>query len=277
MTKPILYDSHMHTPLCNHAVGMPREYAQVAHTRGLAGIIITCHNPIPDGYSANVRMQMHEMDVYVSMVEDARREWQTRLDVRLGIECDYAPGMEPWLEKFIPTAPFEYVLGSVHPQVAEYRERYFGGDEFAYQKTYFEHLALAAESGLFDALAHPDLVKNEAPCEWQFPRIAEDIQRALDRIAASGVAMELNTSGRLKRIPEINPSPTILRMMSERNIPVVLGSDAHVPSRAGDYFEDALHLLKISGYKEIHYFLNRKKNIIQIEDALKTISLIDGN
>ena len=35
MTAPLLYETHSHTPLCKHAVGLPGEYAEVAHAAGL--------------------------------------------------------------------------------------------------------------------------------------------------------------------------------------------------------------------------------------------------
>ena len=47
----MLYETHMHTPLCKHAAGEPEDYAEVAQRRGLKGIIVTCHNPAPDGFS----------------------------------------------------------------------------------------------------------------------------------------------------------------------------------------------------------------------------------
>ena len=46
---PLLYEMHMHTPLCKHAQGAPEEYAAVAQQRGLQGIVVTCHNPTDDG------------------------------------------------------------------------------------------------------------------------------------------------------------------------------------------------------------------------------------
>ena len=52
MTERIVYESHSHTPLCKHAFGQPTEYAAVAEQRGLQGLIVTCHNPMPDGFSA---------------------------------------------------------------------------------------------------------------------------------------------------------------------------------------------------------------------------------
>lgn len=270
-SAPILYESHCHTPLCKHAVGDPEEYCHHALRRGLRGIIFTCHAPLPNGWSAEVRMSDAEFDTYVAMVDRAREKFADRLDVRLGLESDFMPGLEPWLEKLHRRAPLHHVLGSVHYQMAFYRERYFTGDVFAYQQTYYEHLALAAESGLFDTLSHPDLIKNETPVEWHFPRIRPFIEKALDRIAATGVAMEINTSGMLKALPEMNPGPAQLALMRERGIPVVVGADAHRPDRVGDGYATALSHLRTAGYEEVSVFLDRRRHPIPLARALASL------
>ena len=52
MPTRLLYESHCHTPLCKHAHGEPVEYAAEALARGLKGIIITCHCPLPEAANA---------------------------------------------------------------------------------------------------------------------------------------------------------------------------------------------------------------------------------
>ena len=115
MNDRVLYESHSHTPLCKHAIGTPSEYAKVAYQRGLRGLIVTCHNPMPNGFSARVRMAEDQFDDYVQLVADTREQWQERVDVRLGLEADYFPGMEAYLEKQLGSQEFHFVLGSVHP------------------------------------------------------------------------------------------------------------------------------------------------------------------
>ncbi len=271
MNERILYETHCHTPLCKHAFGEPEEYAEVAHARSLRGITFTCHNPMPDGYSPHVRMAPEELDQYVAMVYRARDIWSGRLDVRLGIECDYFAGYESWLERQIGDTDFSYVLGSVHPQIREFRERYWTAGAREFQRAYFEALASAAETGLFDALSHPDLVKNETSEEWRPESILDDIRRVLDRIARAGVAMELNTSGANKLIPEMNPFPRMLAEMRSRSIPVVIGADAHEPERVADRFEEALDLLEDVGYSKVSYFIERERHEVGIEDARRSL------
>ena len=216
-------------------------------------------------------MDPSQFDEYVAMIHGTRARFAGRLDVRLGIESDFYPGVEPWLRELHARAPLSHVLGSVHYQVSDYRKLFYTGDVFSYQELYYEHLALSAESGLFDTLAHPDLIKNESPADWNFERMRPIIARALDRIAATGVAMELNTSGVNKALPEMNPGPRILEFIRARGIPVVLGADSHKPQRVGDGYETALRLLAEIGFREINFFLDRKRQTVAIPDALASL------
>lgn len=69
-----MYETHSHTPLCKHAAGKPEEYAAVAIERGLTGLTVTCHNPMPDGFGTRYRMAPEQFNEYLELVERARRE-----------------------------------------------------------------------------------------------------------------------------------------------------------------------------------------------------------
>ncbi len=267
----LYYDSHMHTPLCKHAWGEPEEYAEQGVRAGLKGIIFTCHCPMPDGFWPTVRMADSEFDTYVEIVTRAAKAFEGRLDVRLGIESEFFPGMEPWIEKLHQRAPFDYVLGGVHWQAREYLGKFETGTIEAFRKCYFNHLAASAESGLYDCLAHPDLVKNYHPDSWCLAIVKGNIGSALDRIAKTGVAMELNTSGLNKSYSEMNPGLEMLRMMAERQIPIVIGSDAHRPHRVGEHFMTALSNLQEAGYDQVSYFLQRQRIDLKISAVQASI------
>ncbi|MES2708043.1 MAG: histidinol-phosphatase [Verrucomicrobiota bacterium] len=256
---PVYYDNHMHTPLCKHAVGEPEEYAETALARGLKGIIFTCHSPMPEDWWPTVRMHLNQLDEYLALVDRAAKTYAGRLDIRVGMEMDFFPGLEDWVQKLSDRCDFHHVLGSVHYFAPEYRKHYWQGDTAVFHRQYFTHLAESAETGLFDTLAHPDLVKNLDPDLYAFEDLREHVAASLGRVAKTGVAMELNTSGRLKAVSQFNPGPEILTMMRERNIPVVIGSDSHTPRRVGSDFEDALDAIEEAGYTEVSHFLNRKR------------------
>ncbi len=267
----LFYDSHMHTPLCKHAWGEPEEYAQQALKAGLKGIIFTCHCPMPNGFWPTVRMSESEFDTYVALVQRAADAYKGKLDIRLGIESEYFPGCEEYITALHQRADFHYVLGAVHWQAKEYLNKFETGTIENFRRTYFEHLAKSAESGLYDSLAHPDLVKNYHPDSWCFAIVKNTVSGALDRIAATGVAMELNTSGLNKSYSEMNPGLEMLRMMADRKIPIVLGSDSHRPVRVGEHFVTALNHLTEAGYEKVSYFLNRQRIDLQISDVLASL------
>lgn len=267
MKPRIVYETHMHTPLCKHAEGAVGEYAAVAEARGLRGITVTCHNPMPDSYSEDTRMSLGQFPEYLRLVREAAEEWEGRVEVLLGMESDFVPGYEAWLRELHSSQPFHHILGSVHPHVKDYRDRYDTGDAVGFFRLYFEHLAQAAETGLFDTIAHPDIVKNIRPEFWDLEVLMPSIQAALDRIAKTGCAMEINTSGLLKTVPEMNPSSVILREMKERGIPVVVGADAHIPGRVADHYEEAYDLLEEAGYERVSFFYERKRRELPIAEA----------
>ena len=271
---PLLWESHCHTPLCRHSVGEPEAYAQVAYKRNLAGIHLTCHGPTPREWGHCMRS--FEWNEYLRICARARDEYKGRIEVATGIECDFLPSLTQYWREWLPRYQLSHVLGSVHPQVDEYRRQYWNGDAYDYQKKYFELLAQAAETGLFDTLSHPDLVKNTVADDWNIERILPFIEKQLNRIAATQTAMELNTSGLNKRIRQMNPAPEILRAMRARGIAVVLGADAHVPERVAANFEDALDLLSECGYQEVSFYVNRARRDVPIAAAKASLKKASG-
>ena len=269
--EPNLYDSHMHTPLCKHARGPLSAYAERAEQKGLRGITFTCHSPMPDGWDAGLRMTLAQLPQYVEMVERTRDNFAGRVDVRLGLESDYFPGLEGWIEDIHNRADFSYILGSVHALTKEFKARYLDGStRLEYEKSYFEKLAQAAETGLYDCLSHPDIVKIANPKQYDVADHMDTIRRVLDRVAVTGIAMELNTSGLNKSYPEMNPGMVMLTEMALREIPVVLGSDSHDAHRVGADFDKALDNLRDAGYDRVSYVLNRERHELAISEIVLT-------
>lgn len=120
----------------------------------------------------------------------------------------------------------------------------------------------AAASGLFDTLAHPDLIK-----KFGF-RPEGDISalysEAVKKIADSGVCVEINTAGLRVPAAEIYPNIRLLELCCKSRVPVSLGSDAHHPEQVGANFREALELLRTVGYREVVTFTGRKRNYLRI-------------
>ena len=125
-------------------------------------------------------------------------------------------------------------------------------------KLYFETLGEAARCGLFDILAHPDLVK-----VWgeRVPRPEGDLRRfyelAMDGIAESDVAIEVSTAGLRKPVAEVYPAAGFLELCLAAGRPVALSSDAHVPEQLGHEYGRTVDWLRGLGVTELAVFEGR--------------------
>ena len=78
-------------------------------------------------------------------------------------------------------------------------------------------------------------------------------------ISEYDIAIEVNTSGKTKLVGGWYPSDEILERALFYGVKVTFGSDAHVPSRVGDEWEQVRQRLREIGYKEWAYFRQRKR------------------
>ncbi len=199
-----------------------------------------------------------------------------RTDLRLGIEADFIAGAEDRMANLLGAHDFDYVVGSVH----FLRDEALDMEEWGIWKPgrspeeiwrrYFQTLAEAARSGLFDILAHPDLVK-----VWgaDRPRPEGDLRRyyepAIEAIAESGIAVEVSTAGLRKRAQEIYPARAFLEMALEAGAVVALSSDAHRPEDVGADYDRALDFLEDLGVGELCVFERRTRRLEPIETRVR--------
>jgi len=195
-------------------------------------------------------------------------EFVASTPLKLGIEADFIPGAEDRTAVLLDAHPFDYVVGSVHflGEKAVDDDGYdvwkTGGDADAVWGRYFETLAEAARSGLFDILAHPDLVKvwgRGRPLPDRDPRFY--YEPVVEAIAESGIAVEVSTAGLRKPVGEIYPAPAFAEMCVEAGAAFALSSDAHTPEQIGFRYDDALTFLEGLGIGETCVFEQRERRL----------------
>ncbi|GAB4249461.1 MAG: histidinol-phosphatase [Candidatus Methylacidiphilales bacterium] len=261
-------DLHTHTPLCLHADGTPAELIGAARAAGLDEIGFSDHNPMPTQFD-QWRMAPDELPRYLSWIEEGKSA-HPGYPVRIGLECDYLPGAEGHLRALTAAYPWDYLIGSVHYIMDDWdvdspfkRERWKDYSLEAVWSAYFARLEQAIESRLFDFIGHFDLVKKFGDVP------GGDLRRfysgALDRLEATGTAMELNTAGWRKPIQEAYPSLTILKEACRRGIPILVNSDAHAPTEVGADFDRAYALVYEAGYREVVRFVCREPIPVPLE------------
>ncbi|HEX8689092.1 MAG TPA: histidinol-phosphatase [Solirubrobacterales bacterium] len=199
---------------------------------------------------------------------DAYCEFVRGSGLKLGIECDFVPGAEDRTANLLDPRDFDYVVGSVHfvgetavdhPGWDIWEDR---GDPDRVWRRYFEALAECASCGLFDLLAHPDLVKvwgRARPLPERDPRAF--YEPAVEAIAASGIAVEVSTAGLRKPVGALYPSAAFAEMCVEAGAVFALSSDAHRPEEVGFGYDRALGFLADLGVEEICAFEGRQRRL----------------
>ncbi|MBJ7470662.1 MAG: histidinol-phosphatase [Solirubrobacteraceae bacterium] len=186
---------------------------------------------------------------------------------RRGIEADFIPGREDQIANLLEARDWDYVIGSVH-FLGDLAVDHLGWDIWDHTgqspekvwTRYFQTLGECGRSGLFDILAHPDLVK-----VWggRRPKPEGDLRRyyelAIDGIVEGGAAVEVSTAGLRKPVGEIYPDPAFLEMCIEAGCDFTLSSDAHTPADLGSHYERAAEFLAEHGVTELTVFNGRER------------------
>lgn len=265
----MLVDYHTHNYLCKHADGVIEEYILHAIKIGLNEIGISDHSPMPNDWDSEVRMFEEQFwKEYAPTVLRLQEKYKGEISIKFALEGDYFPGTEAWVKDFLSKNEFDYVLGSVH-YLGEwgfdnplYVGKFDEVDIDAVYTSYYEHIKKSAECKLFDVISHCDLVKKFG----HRPKTdMEEILRATFKVVKEAdMAVEINTSGLRKPVKEQYPSEKILTILSELQIPLTLGSDAHTPTDVGRDFDLAKQLVEKYGNGKISLFTKRQRSEVRI-------------
>jgi len=200
-----------------------------------------------------------DLDEYVGAVVEAKGRG---LPIKLGLEVDYFPGIERELAELLEPYPWDYLLGSVHfvdgfpvDQEPGLVHRVRVGEAW---RRYFTWLRNAARSGLYDVLAHPDLIKifGMRPPEDEIHYLHVE---TADAIEAAGVCVEVSAAGLHKPVGELYPDRSFLELCRERGVAITLASDAHEPANVGREVGRATELARDAGYETVTVFDRRDR------------------
>jgi histidinol-phosphatase (PHP family) len=260
----MIVDYHTHTELCKHAHGGVEEYIQKAVSLGLDEIGCSDHAPLPGNYDERHRMNLEEYySQYAPKVTGLIEKYKKRIRIKRGIECDFLDWASEWNSRFIAENGFDFVIGSVHFVGPRGEEKPLFGREYeaseieALYEGYFLEIAQSAKSGLFDIIAHCDIVKKFGA--FSSKRVDELMREALSQIKKADLCIEINTSGLRKPEHETYPGETVLALARELRIPLTLGSDAHSPDQVGMGFDHAINLIRKYGDGKISLFDRRTR------------------
>lgn len=270
--KECLTSLHTHTAFCDGKDDV-ETMCRAAFEKGLSAIGFSAHAPIDKtGIDSTWHMKSERLESYLEAINSARRRWEGRIAVYAGLEADYIKGLRSAADNDLQNLGLDYIIGSVHylapgcgtrsegsvpftvdgpaAEVEKGVMECFSGDGEAMMHAYWGAVAEMIDLGGFDIIGHLDLIKKSR--SWFnigsgiYLKHAEKIAAA---IAASGLVVEVNTGG-LNRgyFPETCPSVEILRLLRQRNVPVMISADAHCAADLDGNYDAARRALRDAGY-----------------------------
>lgn len=255
-----MIDCHVHTELSGHGSGTVGQMVGAGIFRGLSGMVITEHLPLPDGLDPrhHISMPPESLAPYAADVAQWARRAHDMLVV-VGGEADWIPSREAEcaaIRDAARSAGVAVLLGSVH-----FLDDWTFDDphgvhlwddkdvDLVYEQ-YFTQWCAAARSGLFDVMAHPDLVKKFGHRPSVDP--ADLYAEAAAAAREGGVFIEVSTAGLHKPVGELYPSVQMLATFCAAGVPVTVGSDAHATDEVGRDIDQAYAALTAVGYRTVH-------------------------
>jgi histidinol-phosphatase (PHP family) len=217
---------HIHTVRCGHASADPAEaYVQEACRLGLKRVTFTDHGPFP-GNPFSERMRMEELDGYEKELKALRKQYDGRIDIRIGLEIEYLPEYRGYYEMLHERFDL-LLLGQHHTSLPDGRYTFDAAvsKALAYHRL-IESIPEAIETGLFSAVAHPERDFHE---DDRWTEKDTEIKNAIfaaalqHHVKAERNAALMESGGKHQRFWQDIPE----------QIMMVYGVDAHCPEDIG--------------------------------------------
>ncbi len=268
-----MFDYHHHSECSVDSTTLMADVCRAAIARGVTEVAFTEHMDfIPEERNTGY----FDYDRYMREIDRARAEFAGRVAVLAGVEIDYCPDLEDEIARWLTGKEFDFVVGSVHyvrgeGNISEPRALdFFRGRtvEEAYS-VYFDLVLRSARTGLWDSLGHIDLIKRYGVDHYG-PFSPELFQPQIDAILRTvietGMALEINTSGRWQSPEDFYPTRDIIaRYRGLGGSRLTVGSDSHSDSHVGLGIADAYGMVRELGFHTVEQFRKRRSLSIEID------------
>ena len=260
---------HTHSSYCDGKAS-PREMVEFAVAHGFTALGFSGHCPLPFDNTFSIR----DYDGYCHEVRALQKKFCDRIDIRLGLEMDFVPGMLEDFTPLIQQGQLDYTIGSVHlipapgttptcaddlwfidgPKWVRYDEglnRLFDGDIRRAVRAYFHQQNAMLERNRPTIVGHPDKIvmhNRDRYFTEDEPWYRDLALETIHLIHELSLVCEINTRGIYKgRHADYYPGKWLIQEMKALRIPVIVSTDAHMP-------DDLLHTEGAYEYlAAIHY------------------------
>jgi len=266
---------HTHSEFCD-GVGELEQYVNEALNYGFQAIGFSSHAPLP--FYKSWVMPQERLEEYCTSIQELKIKYADRIQVYLGLEIDYIPGIIGPRSQQFKDLNLDYTIGSIHlvkngkpdgyTYTGEYGKEFdqllhdvYGGDSAEFVKHYYSLIREMVREHQPEIIGHLDLIKKVNKEFKYFDETAawykEEVLRTLEVVADSKAVLEVNTGGIAKGyVKDPHPSPWIVKECNKLGIPIMLNSDAHNPNHMNTYFKEVIPQLREAGYTEQRVLLN---------------------
>lgn len=267
-------DCHMHTKFSGDSDAPVRDMLDAAIKRGMESVCITDHmdEDYPEDSETGKDIFLFDVDRYFRELEEIKKEYAGRLDVRIGVELGLQPHLGEQYRDLVERYPFDFVIGSLH--VIHGMDPYDGiifegrSDTEVYREAFQATLENLEQVTDFDVLGHIDYVvrygRHQAQ-EYSYRAFSDEIDQILKKVIAMGKGIEMNMGGFKYGLGFCNPHPDVIRRYRELGGEIItVGADAHCPEHVAYDFEKAGDILRTCGFKYYAEYRNRKPSFKQL-------------
>ncbi len=248
-------DFHVHTPFCPHGSNDSIEmYIEQAINKGITELTFTEHAPLPINFidptpDQDSAMSWEDLDAYIQVIENAKKQFQSKIKINLGFEVDYIEGYEDATTSFLNqygryiddailsvhmlrTPDSNYVCIDFSSEEFARIIQIFGSVEAVYDKYYRTmEKAIISDLGAYkpNRIGHLTLIHKYQRKYAVDQRYHVTIERLLDLIQEQQLELDVNTAGLYKEeCLELYPPLPIIEKAIQKGIQWKPGSDSHV-------------------------------------------------
>ncbi|MEM6346794.1 MAG: histidinol-phosphatase [Bacteroidota bacterium] len=261
---------HSHSHFCDGKEA-PEVHVKQALVHKMPAFGFSTHAPVP--FPTSWAMPSKRMPEYLRETRRLQEAYQDQIELYVGLEIDYIPGMIGPSSANLVAAGLDYCVGSVHyvnafadgrPWEIDGTHQVFlqglaeiyEGDLRGVITQYFSLIQEMIEVDCPDVVGHIDKIKMQSENNQLFDTESDWykalVMATLEVARAADVIVEINTRGLYKkRDGGTYPSPWIMKAMAEMGIRTCLNSDSHHPNDLIAGFEETATLLRQTGHKEL--------------------------
>jgi histidinol-phosphatase (PHP family) len=234
------------------------EMAQSAHEKGLRILGLSEH--VTQMREARLSLEYLGQEgpllTFAEYIEAVRTaDQRLSIDVRLGLEVDFIPEKNEYIQAAIQPYDWDFLIGSVHEvdgYIFERPNHLMREEGEHYWLRYLQLLRDAVCSGYFSLVSHPVRMRVFNP--HLPPMLDEELERLAAEAARCNVALEINGSDMLGY-------PDLVRRLAlacaSQQTPISVGSDAHRPPEVAQAHRQSAKLLREVGISTVRVWKQR--------------------